>query len=127
MNVQLEREVADWLQRSRDDRLGAELVLPHGLCDLACFLAQQAAEKALKGLLASLGEKPEKTHDLEAIVARLATHGVHLSALLSDAAMLSPMAVLVRYPGFGHMNQRAAQDALAACDRVCAAVAGALA
>lgn len=127
MNAQRKREVADWVQRSRDDRRGADLVVPHGLYDLACFLAQQSAEKALKGLLCAFGERPEKTHELESLIARLQVHGVDFGDLLADAELLTPMAVLVRYPGFGHMTLQAAQEALDASQRVCDAVTGELA
>ncbi|MBM4344370.1 MAG: HEPN domain-containing protein [Deltaproteobacteria bacterium] len=111
-------EVRDWLRRARDDRLAAGLVVPHGLFDLACWLSQQCAEKALKGLLVAAGVRPEKTHALDVTLRQLAEAGIVLPTLAMPAAKLTPLAVAVRYPGIGHMTELAALSAMSEADVV---------
>jgi HEPN domain-containing protein len=40
-----------WLDQAADDLETATLLVEHGRYPVACFLAQQAAAKAMKGLL----------------------------------------------------------------------------
>jgi len=44
-----------WLSQAENDVSAAKLLKDAGYCNLACFHAQQAAEKALKGFLYSKG------------------------------------------------------------------------
>ncbi|MBI2120859.1 MAG: HEPN domain-containing protein [Parcubacteria group bacterium] len=56
----------EWLEKAHDDELSAVSIVKHkdGSPNTACFLAQQMAEKCLKGLLVAYGILPPKTHDL---------------------------------------------------------------
>jgi len=55
-----------WFQKAESDWTAAKLVLAsRGPYDTACFHAQQAAEKYLKGLLVSAGQPFPRPHDLE--------------------------------------------------------------
>lgn len=45
------RRWLDWLEESRDDLEAAETLLKDGRYSKACFLSQQAAEKAVKALI----------------------------------------------------------------------------
>lgn len=58
-----------WLRYSTEDLATAELLLRGADAPprQACFLAQQAAEKALKAVLVSLGRDFPRTHDVEAL------------------------------------------------------------
>ena len=45
-----------WLEQAEADQQGAQLLLDGGSYHLACFVAQQVAEKALKAFLYAQGE-----------------------------------------------------------------------
>jgi HEPN domain-containing protein len=63
-------EVGRWLRYARDDLRAAELLAGQGdVPRAACFHAQQAAEKAIKGSLIFLQTGFRKTHDLELLSA----------------------------------------------------------
>ena len=116
-------ELKDWLQRAQYDLLSARHLrtnerIPGGV---AAFHYQQAAEKALKGLILAGGSDPERTHDLRALLTRVP----RLSDLDEDAAeSLTSFAVLARYPGF---SAQVPGDELDAFDRVAHASIEALA
>lgn len=84
---------------------------------LACFHAQQAAEKGLKALLTKRGKPFPRTHDNTYLLAALAES---TSPELQDAcALLAEYGVGPRYPGVTAGRSRAeAQEALAACSAV---------
>ena len=63
------------------------------------FDAQQAAEKALKGLLIHLRHPFPHVHDLADLMARLQEAGINLPEDIKDAAGLTEYAVARRYPG----------------------------
>ncbi len=61
------------------------------------FHAQQAAEKALKAVLAALSDDFPWTHDLRHLMERLDAVGTPLPASLYDIRELGPWAVEFRY------------------------------
>ena len=63
-----------------------------------CFQSQQAAEKALKGLLIYYGVEPEFTHNIEILLRELKNH-VDIPQNIKDATKLTKYAVQTRYPG----------------------------
>jgi len=63
------------------------------------FHSQQAVEKALKALLASIGVQPPKTHSIEYLLFLLKERGMDTSQI-KYAARLSDYAVEARYPDF---------------------------
>ena len=58
------KDSARWFDAAQDDGEAARILAEQGLYAAACFHAQQALEKAFKGLLAANGPIP-KTHSLE--------------------------------------------------------------
>ena len=62
-------QTARWLRYAEEDLRTAEslLGLPHSIPRHACWLAQQAAEKALKAVLTSLQIDYPRTHDLDTL------------------------------------------------------------
>jgi HEPN domain-containing protein len=64
---------------------------------VACFHAQQAAEKALKALMMLHGIAFRRTHDLEELAARLEHAGETLPVSETDLIRLTPYAVEFRY------------------------------
>ena len=65
----------------------------------SCYMAHQAAEKALKAYLIFLGEDPPWKHDLELLLKRVKSYGIVIpSNVDSSVAILNPFGG-VRYPG----------------------------
>lgn len=93
-------EARRWLMTAEGDLLGATAMLERDdvAPRLACFLAQQAAEKALKARLIARGIAFPRIHDLLALRALLRSD---TPAGLDDGhlAELSAWAVEARYPG----------------------------
>ncbi len=91
----------EWLRRARSSLAKAREghAIPEVSLDDLCFDAQQAAEKALKGLLIHLRHPFPHVHDLADLMARLQEAGVDLPEDIKDAAGLTEYAVASRYPG----------------------------
>ena len=97
----------------------------------ACFLAEQAAQQAVKGLLHGVGEGPWG-HDLTVLVAKASEAlGEVLSPLEDEAARLGRHYIPARYPDAHpsgpsgtHYRASDAEAALADARRVLAAVDG---
>ena len=63
-----------------------------------CFQAQQAVEKALKGLLIFYNAEPEKTHNLVSLIKELSKY-MDIPEEINEAVILNDYAVQTRYPG----------------------------
>ena len=63
------------------------------------FHAQQAAEKALKGLLVRYQIEFDRMHNLEALLRLAEPVAPGISEELASAPWLTPFAVTARYPG----------------------------
>jgi len=90
-----------WLLKAADDLRGAEIDLAAvpPLTGDAAFHCQQAAEKALKALLAWHDVPFRKTHDLAEIGQQCTTLDVSLEPLCRRAERLTTFAWIFRYPG----------------------------
>ncbi len=103
--------VAEWLEKAQHDLRAAEALsqLAAPILDVALYHCQQAAEKALKGLLVAQDIRCGKTHELELIVS-LALPGTFDSApeIVAAAAGLTEYASKHRYP-FGLAEPTAAE------------------
>ena len=64
------------------------------------FHAQQAVEKALKGLLVSAGWELRHTHDLRFLVQQAESLNLQLPEATAEAHWLTPWAVELRYDEF---------------------------
>jgi HEPN domain-containing protein len=83
------------------------------------FHCQQAAEKALKGLLFYRGASFEKTHDLRELIILCRKLDPAFDALRKDAALLTPFALKYRYPtDLMEPTDQEFQTAIAAAERV---------
>jgi HEPN domain-containing protein len=93
-------EVRRWLRYAQEDLRTAEALLAQkGIPPRhICWLAQQAAEKALKAILVFLQVDFPKIHDLDAL-RNLLPDGWKVKSEHSDLADLSEWAVEARYPG----------------------------
>lgn len=101
MAPELRDEVVEWLSRVRADLYGAEVlssVDPPAL-GVACYLCQQAAEKALKAFLTWMQTPFRRTHDIEELLRSCITLDPTFGLLLPAGATLTPYAFEFRYPG----------------------------
>jgi len=93
-------------------------VISEGPFDTACFHAQQAAEKYLKGLLAYFDGPIPKTHDIEELQ-RLCLPLAENSRLAeTDLTVLSDYAVPARYDLEFWPDRETAVDALRLAEQV---------
>lgn len=58
-----------WLEQATFDLEAAELSKKYGFFEWSCFQSEQAAEKALKGVLVHAGWRPPKVHKLALLMA----------------------------------------------------------
>ena len=119
-----------WVAKADNDLLNIRNNLKAGQVpwDTICFHAQQAAGKMLKAFLVSRGQIVSRTHDLVALLAEAVGAGGPLEALETDCRLLTPYAVMFRYPGVaGEPSESEARQAVAATERVYERVGRALA
>lgn len=118
-------EVRRWLAKACDDLRAGEVVLAASppLVEDALFHAQQAAEKAIKGLLVWHGRSFRKTHDLREVGGAALELDATLEPLLRRAVRLTPFAGVFRYPtDMGEPTPEEAREALALARQVYDAV-----
>lgn len=94
------QEARRWLVYARDDLAAAEVLAgdPYVSPRQACWLAQQAAEKALKAALCFLQSDFGKTHNLD-LLRNLLPQGWSMKEKHPDLAELTAWAIEGRYPG----------------------------
>ncbi|WP_419165397.1 HEPN domain-containing protein [Candidatus Palauibacter sp.] len=88
-----------WMDHARSNLALASKRAPAVRLGDLCFNAQQAVEKALKGLLVSRKMQIPMTHDLSHLLTLLEDTGLQVPTHVFDALALSPYAVAARYPG----------------------------
>lgn len=95
-----ETEVRRWLRFAQEDLASAEEMAERslGVPRQACWLAQQAAEKAVKGALVFQSIGFPKSHDLD-LLRGFIPDGWRLKNAPADLAELSEWSVESRYPG----------------------------
>lgn len=101
MPASAELEGEDWLVRAHRDLLTVQRCMSGEppLGDAAAYHAQQAAEKALKALLASQGDNVPRIHDLAVLLALGRPYLPSLAGFGRHAAVLTPYAIAFRYLG----------------------------
>ncbi|HEY3131874.1 MAG TPA: HEPN domain-containing protein [Acidobacteriota bacterium] len=131
MGGQREAETTRWFQQALYDLKAAEWNIQGGFHDTACFLAQQAAEKALKSFLYYTGARRTAllTHSLVTMVGAAKEKLKSLAELLDEARELDLHYVPSRYPnglpsGYPHQfyGKEMAERALRAAERLVSAV-----
>ena len=89
-----------WFAKAEMDLTLAQRAMePEPLSELACYHAQQCAEKYLKGYLKSRKLVFKWMHDLVYLVDVCATSDVSFQDLREDAVALTRLAEPSRYPG----------------------------
>ena len=88
-----------WLKYAEEDMTSAKVLLDAELYNMVCFHSQQAVEKALKALLASLDQPIPRTHNLVRL-AELCENALGISLELDEEAImfLNDVYLGSRYP-----------------------------
>ncbi|MCF8079438.1 MAG: HEPN domain-containing protein [Desulfobacterales bacterium] len=100
MSVEKDRhEAGRWLQTAREDLDAAHALLEKGFYSHACFLAQQAAEKAVKALWYSIGEDPWG-HSVQKLASEIPEASLRecMSGLGETGSFLDRFYIPTRYP-----------------------------
>ncbi|CAA9461915.1 MAG: hypothetical protein AVDCRST_MAG58-2761 [uncultured Rubrobacteraceae bacterium] len=110
------RETGRWLRFAHDDQRGAEALLERDDVPprLACFLAQQAAEKSIKAALIFLQTEFPFRHDLD-LLRDLLPDDWALKETPTGLGALSAWAARGRYPG--DLPEATREDAKAAIEK----------
>jgi HEPN domain-containing protein len=92
---------AEWLRRARSNlaRAKADRNLADVLYEDLCFDAQQAAEKAIEGLLVWRKVAFPKAHAITDLLTLAHQAGVEVPEDIREAGVLTEFAVEARYPG----------------------------
>ena len=70
-----------WIRQAQNDLEAARCMASQGFHAQACYLAGQAAEKALKAVLVATGMTPPYSHSLERLVEMLQQQGLETQTL----------------------------------------------
>lgn len=98
MKPEASAEAARWLAQADRDLAAARDLARTGHFNVACFQAQQAAEKAAKAVLYALGAEDAFGHSVRELL-RAAAASAPALAQLDDAAMrLDRLYIPTRYP-----------------------------
>jgi HEPN domain-containing protein len=88
-----------WIERAKSSlELAQAKIIRHIHYEDLCFQLQQAAEKALKGLLIYYGREPEFTHNIEILLKEIRNF-TPIPENIKEAVQLTNYAVQTRYPG----------------------------
>jgi HEPN domain-containing protein len=87
-----------WLSQAQHDLRAAALNRREGFPEIACFLAQQSAEKALKAFLYAQGERPVVGHATHRLVQDCAEYETAFAELLDGCRQLDQYYIPTRYP-----------------------------
>jgi HEPN domain-containing protein len=124
-------EAGRWLFQARHDARAAAWNLDGGFHDTSCFLAQQAAEKALKSVHYFLGSGRRilLTHSVVALLRRASETEPGFAECLESGRELDLHYVPARYPnglpsGYPHQfyGRETAEKAIVAMERILTAI-----
>ncbi|NWF93351.1 MAG: HEPN domain-containing protein [Syntrophaceae bacterium] len=124
-------EAKRWFQQAYYDLHAARWNIKGGFYDTACFLAQQAGEKALKSLLYYEGTRRIAllTHSLVEMIREGEKRVKSLAPLLDQARELDLHYIPSRYPnglpsGYPHQfyGKKVAQEAVTAAEKIFSAI-----
>ena len=98
MRPNQEREGQRWLMQAERDFDDAKFAATGKRHNLACFLAQQAAEKAIKAYLYCRSEEQAWGHSVAELCADAAAIDSEFAQLKKEAASLDKYYIPTRYP-----------------------------
>lgn len=90
----------EWFYRADEDELSCVALLKEKISPSnACFLAQQCAEKYLKGMIIFSGKEIDKIHDLKKLANLLENDFPGIIKFMDDFYVLNRCYIPSRYPG----------------------------
>ena len=89
----------EWINRAKSNLVRACNMVPGVMLEDLCFDAQQAAEKAIKGIFINRRETFPFIHDLKRLLRLLERNGQRIPQYAREAQELSQYAFETRYPG----------------------------
>lgn len=89
-----ESRATDWLRQARNDLEWGRVSLKQGFFSQACFIAQQASEKALKALALFRGASSIRSHSVVKIAKDLGIDG----EIRNKGKLLDKYYITARYP-----------------------------
>jgi len=98
MKSSSEREARRWFDQAQADRESVVLELEHGHHNVACFLAQQMAEKALKAFLYLKGERHPIGHSVADLCRMCARYEPRFAEMMGSLVKLDRYYIPTRYP-----------------------------
>jgi HEPN domain-containing protein len=114
-----------WLSQASEDLKWAKHLVEEGGWHIACFLAQQVAEKALKAFLYAQGEEVVIGHSVARLCAASAHYHTEFSEKAKHWSLLDSYYISTRYPNglpdgipAEVYNQEAASSAVALAEEV---------
>ncbi len=91
-------EAQRWLDQAAEDLQDARLLAANNRHHLACFHAQQSADKAVKAVLYGGGEMQVLGHSVALLMEQAAAGAPRLQELTARAATLDKLYIPTRYP-----------------------------
>jgi len=91
-------EARRWLDQAREDLKWVGVLTEAGGHHVACFLAQQVAEKAIKAFLYAQGESPVLGHSVAALAQKAAQYSSEIAQKSRSWAILDSYYIPTRYP-----------------------------
>lgn len=117
----------NWFAQAQNDYKSAKVVLVEGgYYGTTCFLAQQIAEKYLKGYLISQGQTFDKVHDLVKLLNDCKIVNKNFSVLEEECILLNDYYIESRYPQDAPIDypKKEARVALECAERIMNFVCG---
>lgn len=121
MNAAYRALTLEWLTKARSDYLFAEASLREfsGFYSQICILCHDAVEKYLKAFLVSHGRRPERIHDLLAVLHTCTELDPKLAGLASHCAILNDYYIPLKYPShYPEVTREQAEEAFAAAGAI---------
>lgn len=117
MNEAYRKITQEWLNKAQSDYLFAEASLREftGFYSQICVLCHDVVEKYLKAFLISQGKRPDRIHDLLAILNESCQVDQTLDVISTQCGILNDYYIPLKYPShYPEMTQEQAEEAFAA-------------
>lgn len=119
-----------WLKQADHDLAIARRHLTGRFFSDACYMAEQAAQTALKAYLYGRGERQVREHSIQELLGRAAKHERRFSAFVEAGKILDQYYVATRYPDalplptvpYEAYTEAQARGAIATAERILEAV-----
>lgn len=117
MNESYRKITLEWLNKAQSDYLFAEASLREfsGFYAQICILCHDVVEKYLKAFLISQGKRPDRIHDLLAILNDSCQIDSTLEVISAQCGILNDYYIPLKYPShYPEMTREQAEEAFAA-------------